>query len=153
MKKPGNHILIIFGASGDLTYRKLIPSIYDLYIQDLLPDKFIVLGASRTNLTDDSFRKKIEEGIKKFANYKNGDLLNLPKFLSCLYYISLNTEDAGEYPKLDLRIKELNKELNIGENCIYYLSTPPSLYPVIPQALGAAGLSRSTVNGWKKLIV
>jgi glucose-6-phosphate 1-dehydrogenase len=153
MKRPEDHILVIFGASGDLTYRKLIPSVYDLYIQDLLPERFAVLGVSRSNLSDEAFRKKIEEGIKKFANYKNSDLIILKKFLSKLYYTAINTEDNNEYSKLDLRINQLNKELEINGNCIYYLSTPPSLYSVIPQALGIAGMSRNINGNWKKLIV
>ena len=153
MKKPEDHILVIFGASGDLTYRKLIPSVYDLYIQDLLPERFAVLGVSRTNLSDENFRGKIEEGIKTFANYKNSEIITLKKFLSMLYYFSINTEDNNEYSKLDLRIKELNKDLDIRGNCIYYLSTPPGLYPVIPQALGLAGMSRNNNGSRKKLIV
>ncbi|HSP87139.1 MAG TPA: glucose-6-phosphate dehydrogenase, partial [Ignavibacteriaceae bacterium] len=153
MKKPEDQILVIFGASGDLTNRKLIPSVYDLHIQDLLPERFAVLGVGRTNLSDENFRKKMEEGIKKFANYKEGDITTLQKFLSKLFYISINTEDSKEYLTLDSRIKELSKELEVGGNCIYYLSTPPSLYPIIPQALGNAGMSRNTKTSWKKLIV
>ncbi|OGU76637.1 MAG: glucose-6-phosphate dehydrogenase [Ignavibacteria bacterium RBG_16_34_14] len=153
MKNPENQVLVIFGASGDLTYRKLIPSIYDLYIQDLLPERFAILGVSRTNFSDENFREKIGEGIKTFANYKNGDVTALHEFLSKLYYFSINTEDYNEYIKLDLRINELNKELETGGNCIYYLSTPPSLYPVIPQALGNAGMSRNSKTNWKRLIV
>jgi len=153
MKKPEDQMLVIFGASGDLTYRKLLPAVYDLYIQNLLPEKFVVLGASRTEMTDDVFRDKMEKGIKAFANYKSEDIATLKKFLSSVYYYSMNTKDAGEYPKLNSKIKEICSKCNIGENCIYYLSTPPVLYPVIPQALGEAGMSRNTNHGWKKLIV
>jgi glucose-6-phosphate 1-dehydrogenase len=153
MKKPDNHLLVIFGASGDLTYRKLIPSVYDLYVQNLLPERFAVLSVSRTNFSNEDFREKISEGIKTFANYKANDITALQKFLNKLYYFSMNTKDDLEYSRLGLRIKELNAELKIDGNCIYYLSTPPSLYPVIPQALGKAGLSRSTGSSWKKLIV
>lgn len=153
MKKPEDHILVIFGASGDLTYRKLIPSIYDLFIQDLLPERFAVLGVSRSDLSDDMFRKKMEDGIKKFANYKNGDQTNLKNFLPKLYYTSINTEDSKEYSELGLKIKELNKKLEINDRCIYYLSTPPSLYSVIPEALGKAGMSKNTNGTWKRLIV
>ena len=62
-------ILVIFGASGDLTYRKLVPALFDLYAQDLVPDKSAILGVSRTKMTDDSFREKMKEGILTFANF------------------------------------------------------------------------------------
>jgi glucose-6-phosphate 1-dehydrogenase len=153
MKRPENHILVIFGASGDLTMRKLIPSLYDLFAQNLLPEKFAILGASRTNFSNETFREKIEKGIKTFANFKNSESAIIKNFLDNLFYISINPEDYGEYIKLDARINELNAELKISGNCIYYLSTPPSLYPIIPQALGNAGMSRNTKTSWKKLIV
>ena len=73
MKKPENHILVIFGASGDLTYRKLIPAVYDLHKQKMLPEKFAVLGASRTELSDDKFKEKMKDGIKKYSNFKDDD--------------------------------------------------------------------------------
>ncbi len=73
MKKPDNHILVIFGASGDLTYRKLIPAVYDLFRQNLLPEKFAILGVSRTEITDEKFRDKMKDGIKKYSNFKEDD--------------------------------------------------------------------------------
>ena len=68
MRKPENQILVIFGASGDLTYRKLVPSLYDLYNQDMLADRFIILGVSRTDFSVEKFRDRLGEGIKSFAN-------------------------------------------------------------------------------------
>ncbi len=153
MNKPEDQILVIFGASGDLTQRKLIPSLFDLFVQDLLPDKFSILGVSRTDLSNDKFREKIKKGIKAFSNFKDSDKNIINKFLNKLHYFSINTEDINEYPKLNSRINKLNNELGISGNCIYYLSTPPSLYPLIPQALGKAEMSRSSATGWKRLIV
>ncbi len=153
MNKPEDHLLVIFGASGDLTYRKLVPSVFDLYIQKLLPENFAVLGVSRSDLSDQVFRQKMEEGVKKFSNYKDSDQETLKEFLTRLFYFSINTEDKSEYNNLDKKIKELNDQNNIPGNCIYYLSTPPSLYPVIPEALGLAEMSRNSESTWKKLIV
>ena len=81
MKKPQDHILVIFGASGDLTYRKLIPALFDLYKQNLLPDKFAVLGVSRSDFSHDKFRTKMKEGISKFANFKNENVEFINVFL------------------------------------------------------------------------
>ena len=71
MKKKTNQALVIFGASGDLTYRKLIPAVFDLYMNDSLPEGYAVLGVSRTPFTNDKFRKKMKEGIRQFARYKD----------------------------------------------------------------------------------
>ena len=153
MKKPENHILVIFGASGDLTYRKLIPAVYDLHKQKLLPEKFAVLGASRTKLTDEKFREKMKDGIKKYSNYKEDDGKLVDDFLKMLSYISLDTQNHEDFKKLKDHIEKLDKELEINGNAIFYLSTPPSLYGVIPTLLGEVGLNK-TSNGKKvKLIV
>jgi glucose-6-phosphate 1-dehydrogenase len=67
MQKPENQIIVIFGASGDLTKRNLVPSLYDLFNQKLLPEKFSIVGASRSELTDDDFRKLMKKGILEFT--------------------------------------------------------------------------------------
>ena len=84
MKKPDNHILVIFGASGDLTHRKLIPAVYDLFRQNLLPEKFAILGVSRTEISDEKFRVKMKGGIKIFANFKEDDDKLVDNFLQHL---------------------------------------------------------------------
>ncbi len=153
MKKPENHILVIFGASGDLTYRKLIPAVYDLHKTNLLPDKFAVLGASRTKLSDDKFREKMKDGIKKYSNYKDDDGKIIDEFLKHLSYISLDTENHEDFKKLKEHLEKLDKELETSGNVIYYLSTPPSLYSIIPTLLGKVGLNNTSNGNWKKLIV
>lgn len=153
MKKPENHILVIFGASGDLTYRKLIPAVYDLHKTNLLPDKFAVLGASRTDLSDDKFREKMKDGIKKYSNYKDDDGKIIDEFLKHLSYISVDTENHEDFKKLKEHLEKLDKELATGGNLIYYLSTPPSLYGIIPTLLGKVGLNNSSNGNWKKLII
>jgi glucose-6-phosphate 1-dehydrogenase len=151
MRKPENQILVIFGASGDLTYRKLIPAVFDLYKQNLLPEKFAVLGVSRSELSTGAFRKKMEEGINSFANLKDGNAIN--DFLKLLHYTSIDTENPKDYKELKVVLENLNAEINTNENYIYYLSTPPSLYPVVPLAIGSVGLNTGSNGSWKKLIV
>ena len=153
MKKPENHILVIFGASGDLTYRKLIPAIYDLHKQKLLPEKFAVLGASRTNLSDGKFKEKMKDGIKKYSNFKEDDEKIISEFLKLLSYLPVDTENHEDFKKLKDHLEKLNKDLDTKGNVIYYLSTPPNLYGVIPTLLGDAGLHLSSNRSWKKLIV
>ena len=153
MKKPENHILVIFGASGDLTYRKLIPAVYDLHKQKLLPEKFAVLGASRTNFSNDKFREKMKEGIKKFSNYKEDDEKIISEFMKQLSYLPVDTDNHEDFKKLKDHLEKLDKKLDAKGNVIYYLSTPPNLYGVIPTLLGDAGLNLSSNGSWKKLIV
>ena len=152
MKKPEDQILVIFGASGDLTYRKLIPSLYDLYNQDMLAEKFIILGVSRTDYSSEKFRERIEKGIKSFANFKDAEKSKLDSFLKKVFYKSIDTKNDDDYLQLKTEIDSLHKKFDIPENCIYYLSTPPSLYSIIPLAIGKAGINKNN-SGWKRLVV
>lgn len=148
MKQSESHILVIFGASGDLTKRKLIPALYELHTQDLLPENFAVLGASRTELSDAAFRNKMLEFLPDQAHHQK----DIGAFLEHLYYQPLSTSDPADYPILKTRLQALGKALSIPENYIYYLSTPPNLYQVIPQSLAEVELNDST-NGYKRLII
>lgn len=148
MKQTEPHILVIFGASGDLTKRKLIPALYELHTQQLLPEKLAVLGVSRTELSDAGFREK----MKEFLSIQPHNEKDIEAFLEHLYYQPLSTADSSEYPILKLRLETLGKKLSIPENYIYYLSTPPNLYQIIPQSLAEVGLNDSS-KGFKRLII
>lgn len=148
MKQPESHILVIFGASGDLTKRKLVPALYELHTQDLLPEKLAVVGVSRTKLTDLEFRKNMKEFLPNQAHAQK----DIEAFLEHLYYQPLSTADSSEYPILKSRLERLGKELSIPENYIFYLSTPPNLYEIIPRSLAEAGLNNAS-KGFKRLII
>ena len=152
MKTPDNHLLIIFGASGDLTYRKLVPAVFDLYNQKLLPEGFGILGLGRTELSNDNFREKMALGIKEFALNTPKDDNELNAFLNMLYYYALDTKSPDSYKGLKTHIDVLNQKLNTSENYIYYLATPPELYSLIPGYLAAQGLNDQS-KGFKRLIV
>lgn len=150
MSKPENQILVIFGASGDLTKRKLIPALYALEIQNLLPEKFAIIGASRTEMSDDNFREAMNEGLQKFSNEK--DKSNADAFLKKIFYQSVDADEPATYKMLAKKLTDLQKSLGINGNSIYYLSTPPSLYGVIPKNLAINNLNDQS-NGWKRIIV
>ncbi len=135
MKGTTDQILVIFGASGDLTKRKLIPALYDLYIQKLLPEKFAVLGASRTHLTDEDFRKRVSEFLPTNENVE--------QFRKMLFYQATTNDKPEDLIPLKNRLSEITSAYQIPENYIFYLSTPPSLYSVIPNFLCENGLSKS----------
>jgi glucose-6-phosphate 1-dehydrogenase len=147
---PENQILVIFGASGDLTKRKLIPALYSLDIQDLLPEKFAIVGVSRTELTDDNFRDSMNEGLQKFSG--ENDKSKIPSFLKKIYYQRVDAENTLSFRSLAEKLSDLRKTLNISGNTIFYLSTPPSLYGLIPQNL-ANNYLNNQYDGWKRVII
>jgi len=147
MNTPESHILVIFGASGDLTKRKLIPAICKLHNGKRLPEKFAILGASRTEMTDEEFRESVTDFLPK-----DDDQCKCDEFLEKLYYQPLGTADADEYSKLKDRLEELKEKLDIPGNYIFYLSTPPKLYGIIPANLASVGLNQQE-DGYTRLIV
>lgn len=140
-KNIKDQALVIFGASGDLTYRKLIPAVFDLYKQNSLPNNFAVLGVARSSFSDETFREKMKEGIKKFAMAKVASDEDIDLFCQKLHYLSIKTDDAAEYSKLKDRLEELDRAEHVDGNYIFYLSTPPSLYPLVPKFLAEQGLN------------
>jgi glucose-6-phosphate 1-dehydrogenase len=144
MKLPENQIIVIFGASGDLTRRKLIPALYDLYIQNLLPPRFGVLGVSRTPMDDIDFRENMQEFLPA------GEKREAFKRLLC--YHTMDTAEVDHYHGLRKRLDQLEELVPTGKNYMFYLSTPPFLYEIIPRNLHAAGLSRSD-KGFRRLVV
>ncbi|MEP0714142.1 MAG: glucose-6-phosphate dehydrogenase, partial [Algoriphagus sp.] len=153
MKKTQNQMLIIFGASGDLTARKLVPAIYNLYKGKHLPENFVVLGASRSAMTDEEFRLKIIQESKFLIDkISKEEKAYIAAFAEKMFYEDLGDAYDSEYSGLAKRIKKLNDEKGCEENYIFYLSTPPSLYEVIAKNLCEAGLTTEE-NGWKRIIV
>jgi glucose-6-phosphate 1-dehydrogenase len=154
MKKAKNQILVIFGASGDLTKRKLIPDLFDLFKQKLLPDNFAVLGVSRTEYSNEAFREKMKEGIITFSRNKEENADEINNFIKNIYYLPLATEDAGEYSKLKDELTKLDSALGTNGNYIFYLSTPPKLYGIIPENLGRQNLHMAENAGsGRRLII
>jgi len=147
-QNPLPHILVIFGASGDLTKRKLIPALFELHEQNLLPLSFAVLGVSRTALSDQEFRTKMKEFLP--SDPQKAPMCEM--FLKSVYYQSIETANPADYPKLKLRLETLGAALNIPANYLFYLSTPPALYPVIPKLLAEIGLHEEK-DGYKRVII
>lgn len=146
-------MLIIFGASGDLTARKLVPALFNLYHGKHFPDNFVVLGASRSQMSDEEFRKKVvyeSEYLKEQIGEE--DTSYIDTFADKLYYQDLGEDYDSDYSSLANRISHLNEETGCDGNYIFYLSTPPSLYQVIAKNLCEAGLTKED-KGWKRIIV
>lgn len=153
MKKTDNQMLIIFGASGDLTARKLIPAIFNLYKGNHLPDNFVVLGVSRSDLGDLKFRSKVvleSTYLKKDRDENEEEYIQ--KFADKLFYEDLGSDYDTSYERLEKRIADLDQKCGTDGNHIFYLSTPPSLYEPIAKNLSDQGLNDET-KGWRRLIV
>ena len=151
---PENHILVIFGASGDLTWRKLIPAIYELRHQKMLPQRFAVLGMGRSALDDASFRNKMKEGIKQFARKEITQNDKIAEFAENLYFLSADPQQFESFQLLKNRLAALDEKYGTKGNYIYYMSTPPALYGVIADNLNKSGMcGYCGTDGWKRLIV
>ncbi|MBI4532430.1 MAG: glucose-6-phosphate dehydrogenase [Candidatus Melainabacteria bacterium] len=148
--------MVIFGAHGDLTKRKLIPALYSLYSQRLLPDSFCVIGLSRTQMNHDEFRLSMCQAMHEFADDVPIDKDTLAQFANCLYYLPTNFGDNKAFSALSLLIDELKVKHQTRGNNIFYLSTPPSLYIQIVRQLALASLA-GTKSGkktpWPRIIV
>ena len=142
MYKPANHILIIFGASGDLTRRKLIPALGELQKLGLLPDRFAVLGVGRTKFDDTTYREMISSHLEE-----PGEIIPL------LYYHSMDTKSEEDFGGLARRLEQMSQELQINPSYLFYLATPPSLYETIPRLLSGAGLTREGEGIFRRIII
>ncbi len=144
-------IFTIFGASGDLAKRKLIPAIFQLHKEKLLPEGFAVLGVSRTEYTDEVFREEVffKNSLMDLTGEDEG---TKAEFAQKLFYQSIDTGNGADYAKVKNRLAELDARLNLPGNYIFYLSTPPNLYHLIPKFLSAEGLHRGE-TAWRRLVI
>lgn len=152
MENPKNLLFIIFGASGDLTARKLIPAIFSLRAQKLLPEKYAILGTGRTNLSDQLFRDKMKEAILKFSEEKVTDMALVDSFVKDLHYHSFDSSNETEYNGLKSHIEDLGKLYSAEGNYIFYMATPPNMYETIAVNLTKSGLS-SQEKGFRRFII
>jgi glucose-6-phosphate 1-dehydrogenase len=144
--------VVIFGANGDLTKRKLLPALYDLARDRRLAPGFAVLGISRTELSDEAFRDKMREAVAEFSASGPPDLDVWEGFSQGLFYEPGHFDDPGFYERLKGRLAQIAAARRTAGNVLYYLSTQPSYYGKVAQRLGAAGLANHS-GGWRRLIV
>jgi glucose-6-phosphate 1-dehydrogenase len=133
--------IVIFGASGDLTARKLVPALYNLFLNEGLPSPFIIVGTSRTDLTHDEFREKLKTS---YAATENSDLSRWDEFAGNLYYKPVVYDSLDSYVELAGFLRELDEKYHTGGNRVFDLAVPPSL-----------GLAQENENGkgWSRIVV
>lgn len=152
MERPNNLVLVIFGASGDLTSRMLIPALFSLKVQNLLPEKFAIIGAGRTKMKHPDFRKKMTEAVQSYTKEKDFDVSLPGKFVEDLYYISIDSSDPEGYSELKDLLGEIDLKYEIGGNYVFYLATPPSMYEAISVNLSKSGLTDQKL-GFRRIII
>src|SRR5687767_15477050 len=133
--------LVIFGATGDLARRKLLPAIYNLAHEGALPERFHLVGASRGELSDEDFRQQAVESIREFSRRPPDDDV-LGRMVEGMRYVVAPFDDPAGYERLDATLSELDDAAGQPLNRCFYLSTAPSFFPVIVEHLGAQGLDR-----------
>lgn len=144
-------IMVIFGATGDLTKRKLIPSLYNLASQKLLVKELAIIGFGIDNYNTDTFRDYINKDVKTFATGDiNQELWDF--FLQHVYYVQGDFKDAAAYGRLNEMLQQVSKEHSIPGNFLYYLATAPIFFGEIIRQLNNAGLTKED-GGWRRVII
>jgi len=152
MQITQNLTIVIFGASGDLTYKKLIPALYSLYQQKMMPQQFRVLGIGRSLLSDDGFRSKMKEGIRIYSEKYHLNEETIHAFSENLFYFAMDPEMEHDYTKLKATLDNFEREITTKGNCLFYLSMPPSKFSVVANNLGKVGLNIEN-KGYKRVVV
>lgn len=152
-KNPKPCILVIFGASGDLTNRKLVPALYNLSKEGLLPSHFACVGFARRDKSNDDFRKEMLEGVEKYSRTKPLDHDVWKNFSEHLFYHRSEFDNDEGYESLKTLLSELEKKFETGGNVIFYLSVPPSYFPDIVGRLNKHGLINKTKDKFTRVII
>ena len=130
--------VVIFGANGDLTKRKLLPALYRLAYEQRLSPGFAVVGVSRTPMTDDRFRENMRESVARFLEDAPFDEDVWAGFATGLFYMAGDVHDAASYERLAARLREIEEARRTGGNVLFYLSTQPSQYAAAAREIGRA---------------
>lgn len=148
--------MVIFGAHGDLTKRKLIPALFALYIEGFLPREFCIVGMSRTKMSDEQFRQSMRDSLQQFAPDIPFDQNKWDRFASAIYYLSAYFDKEGGLNELSQLLGTLSEKHGTQGNNLFYLSTPPSLYNPILDRLAESNLverHKGTTTPWPRIIV
>jgi glucose-6-phosphate 1-dehydrogenase len=152
-KKPDPCSFIIFGATGDLTHRLVIPSLYNLAATGLLPDKFCVVGVARKGTSNEALRDSLMKGLRQFATRPVDDAI-AKRLLECVTSIEADPKDPASFDAMRAQLEELEAARKTGGNRLFYLATPPGAFAPISRQLGRTGLLKEEEGGpWRRLVV
>src|SRR5262245_60541204 len=146
-KKPHACVVVIFGASGDLTKRKLIPALYNLALEKRLPERMAVVGYARSEMSDEAFREKMRDAVKEFSRTGLADESVWNQFASTLFYVRGGYEEAEGFQNLKTCVENFDQGGRVLPVRVFYLATPPDLYGTIVERMGSFGLAPREMDG------
>jgi glucose-6-phosphate 1-dehydrogenase len=146
--------LVIFGASGDLTARKLIPALYQLFLAKQLPAPFRIVGFARSPKTDEVWREEMKQALEKFSRRKPINADDWQRFAALLFYCQGEYNDAKGYKHLAERLADATDE-HVKRNLLFYLAIPPSVFGTVVERLYAVKLLQKGVpdSFWQRVVV
>jgi glucose-6-phosphate 1-dehydrogenase len=144
--------VVIFGAAGDLTKRKLLPALYNLKVAGLLPREFAIVGVARREQTHERFREEQTRSIREFATTHVDEAL-WAELRGGMYFQGGELTDPAAYAQLANLLAEIAKRHGTGGNVLFYLAVPPNLFGEVVRRLGEAGLARQDGDSWRRVIV
>src|SRR6202034_1840551 len=136
---PDPCCFVIFGATGDLAHRLVIPALYNLAATDLLPEKFCVVGIARKAMSSDDVRDSLMKGLRQFATRPVDDAI-AKRLLECLTCIAADPSEPASFDEMRKQIEKLEATRKTGGNRLFYLATPPNAFAPISRELGRAGM-------------
>ena len=150
-KTTGPCVMVIFGATGDLTKRKLLPSIYNLLSTGLLSREFAIVGMSKDGWTTDQFRKHVSDSLKQFAEGADPELVDWLERHS--YYVQGEFGDSEAYKRLRVQLKEVDEVHGTHGNYFFYFAIAPQFFATSVQKLGESNLSEEENGSWRRVII
>ncbi len=151
-RKPDPCSFVIFGATGDLTHRLVMPSLYNLEATGLLPDKFCVVGVARKGMSSDDLRDSLMKGLRQFATRPVEDKV-ARRLLECVTSIEADPKDPASFDAMRDRLEKLETSRATGGNRLFYLATPPAAFGPISRELGRTGMLEQANGAWRRLVV
>jgi len=144
--------LVIFGASGDLTHRLLVPALYNLAVEGLLPQAFALIGVARTEWSSEAFATDLATSLPNFAT-RDIDQNAVKKVLGCVAYVRGDPDDDATYKKIGQELSRIESERGTQGNRLFYLATPPAGFAPIGRHLGVSGLARQDNGAWRRVVI
>ena len=150
-RKPDPCSFVIFGATGDLTHRLVLPALYNLAAADLLPEKFCVVGVARKGMTNDDMRESLLKGLRQYKARPIDEAI-AKRLLECVTSIEADPSDPASFDAMAEQLNKLEARRETGGNRLFYLATPPSAFTPIAKQLGRAGMLKEN-GSWRRLVV
>jgi len=143
-KRPPSSLLFIFGGSGDLNFRKLSPALYNLFIDNWMPEKFGIVGIGRSEYSGDQYHERLLDGIRQFSRRKGEDNGHWKEFSEHVSYLRMDAENESDYQKIADIVKSKEQEFGEHPNVIFYMAVAPQLVPDIAKKLGPLNICADT---------